>query len=976
MNREETIFEQALGLGSPAERERFVREACSGNELLLRSVQGLLRVHDRAGKFIDPQAANTPEGPTPSSAGLLGRVTGADTEAPGDRIGRYKLLEKIGEGGCGVVYMAEQEEPVRRRVALKVIKIGMDTEAVVARFEAERQALAMMDHPSIAKVLEAGATESGRPYFVMELVRGAKITEFCDRNNLPTAGRLDLFMQVCRAIQHAHQKGIIHRDIKPSNILVTLHDGVPVPKVIDFGIAKATQGRLTDKTIFTSFHQFLGTPAYMSPEQAEMSGLDIDTRSDIYSLGVLLYELLTGKTPFDSKQLLEAGLDAMRRTIREQEPARPSTKLSTMVEGELTITADRRQTEAPKLVHAVRGDLDWIVMKALEKDRGRRYETANGLATDLQRHLDNEPVMARPPSNLYRFQKMVCRNKLAFAAAGAVTLALLTGLGAATWEFAKEREARQRAVAAEREQGRLRHQAETEAAKSQRVAEFLKDMLKGVNPSAALGRDTTMLREILDKTAARLDQSLTNEPEVELELRGVIAETYRDLGMFKQMEKMASASLQVARSRLGEQSKPVAESLHWLSQAENGLGKVKQAEESARDALALSKRLRVHDSKLVAVCLNDLGLLLWQRSSLADAEAMLGQALALERQLSPKDDDSGTAALNDLALVLRDEGKFKESEQVFREALALSRKVSGAESPSVMLKLCNLALVVGDQGRLAEAEELHREALRQARKLLGGEHKDVAWTAANLASNLRKQGKFAEAESLQREALALRRKLLGNEHPDVANSLNSLAVLLGDQNRPAEAIPLYREALELRRKVYGQEHAAVANSLVNLAVALERCGNPTEAEPLCREGMVLARKFLRVDHPDLTASMDELGKILLETGRPAEAEQSIRESLAIREKSAPDQIGTFVSRSLLGAALLGQRNYGEAEPLLLSGYEGVKQREAKLLGAQKQRLREALQRLVLLYEQTGNSERGAEWKQKLAEFDGINTVRH
>ncbi|MGH8024079.1 MAG: serine/threonine protein kinase, partial [Limisphaerales bacterium] len=370
-------------------------------------------------------------------------------------------------GGCGVVYMAEQEEPVRRRVALKVIKLGMDTKNVIARFEAERQALAMMDHPNIARVLDAAAMATGRPYFVMELVRGTKITEYCDNNNLDTARRLDLFMQVCHAIQHAHQKGIIHRDIKPSNILVTLHDGVPVPKVIDFGIAKAIGTTLTDKTVFTAYEQIIGTPAYMSPEQAELSGLDIDTRSDIYSLGVLLYELLTGRTPFDAKTLLQNGVDALRRTLREQEPQRPSTMVTALQGTELTTTAEHRRAEPPKLISQLRGDLDWIVMKALEKDRKRRYETANGLAMDIQHYLNTEPVVARPPSRAYRFQKLVHRNKIVFIAAGAVITALLMGLGTSTVLFLRERDARRQAVVAEENAKRaqanetaLRRQAE------------------------------------------------------------------------------------------------------------------------------------------------------------------------------------------------------------------------------------------------------------------------------------------------------------------------------------------------------------------------------------------------------------------------------------------------------------------------------------------------------------------------------------
>jgi len=444
-HREKEIFERALDFESPNERLGYIKGACADDAALIARVQALLRAHDEASCFL-------PDAPVAEPERTVALRTSIDA-TPGDRIGRYKLLQKIGEGGCGVVYMAEQEEPVRRRVALKVIKLGMDTKSVIARFEAERQALALMDHPNIARVLDAGATDAGRPYFVMELVRGIKITEYCDQHTLPTRDRLELFVKVCQAIQHAHQKGIIHRDIKPSNILVTLHDGVAVPKVIDFGIAKATTDqRLTDKTLFTALEQFIGTPAYMSPEQAEMSGLDIDTRCDIYSLGVLLYEMLTGKTPFDATDLIASGLDEMRRTIREQEPVRPSTRLSTMLEGELTTTARHRHSEALKLIHLLRGDLDWIVMKCLEKDRSRRYETANGLAADLKRHLSNEPVVARPPSTAYRLQKMVRRNKLAFAAVAGVAAVLVLGVVVSTWQAI-------RATRAEREQNRQRETA-------------------------------------------------------------------------------------------------------------------------------------------------------------------------------------------------------------------------------------------------------------------------------------------------------------------------------------------------------------------------------------------------------------------------------------------------------------------------------------------------------------------------------------
>src|ERR1017187_9655936 len=438
------IFDAALELPKE-QRAAFLEQSCAGDASLRQRVEALVRAHETAGTFMESPAL----GPMHRMADFTLR------DQAGERIGRYKLLQQIGEGGCGVVYMAEQEEPIRRRVALKVIKLGMDTRQVIARFEAERQALALMDHPNIAKVLDAGTTEGGRPFFVMELVAGERITDYCDQRNLPTSERLGLFAQVCRAIQHAHQKGIIHRDLKPSNILVTEQDGRAVPKVIDFGIAKATSGqRLTDKTLFTAFEQFIGTPAYMSPEQAGLGRLDIDTRSDIYSLGVLLYELLTGQPPFDASELQRAALDQILQTIREKEPPRPSTRLTGLAQQKLTVVAHCRQTEPLKLVHLLRGDLDWIVMKALEKDRARRYETANGLAMDIERHINSEPVVARPASAAYRFQRWVRRHKLFFAAGGAVTVTLVLGLILSTGEAMRARRA-------EQQQSGFRFEAET-----------------------------------------------------------------------------------------------------------------------------------------------------------------------------------------------------------------------------------------------------------------------------------------------------------------------------------------------------------------------------------------------------------------------------------------------------------------------------------------------------------------------------------
>jgi len=507
------------------------------------ALQGALELSNAESQVLQPDSPEAPRRAIgPSESDLLMDRTGA-------MIGRYKLLQKIGEGGFGTVYMAEQQEPVQRKVALKIIKAGMDTREVIARFEAERQAIALMDHPSIARVLDAGATEAGRPYFVMELVRGMPITGFCDQANLPAADRLKLFMTVCHAVQHAHQKGVIHRDLKPSNVLVTLHDGAPVPKVIDFGVAKALGQKLTDKTLFTAFHHLIGTPAYMSPEQAALSGLDIDTRADIYSLGVLLYELLTGVTPFDAETLRKAALDEIRRMIRETEPLKPSTRLQTLGD-KLIEVAKHRHTEPATLGRLVRGDLDWIVMKCLEKDRARRYETANALVTDIQRHLQNETVVARPPSNLYRFQKMVRRNRLVFTAVSAVAVALVLGVVVTTWQAIRASRAekaqawlRKQADVARTGETQQRIQAEAnekkaqaEAQRNAQISDYSYRLFSDVSEAFAKQVGNELLLEVLDNAITRARNELKSQPLVEAPLLFRVGQAYQLIEDFRKAE--------------------------------------------------------------------------------------------------------------------------------------------------------------------------------------------------------------------------------------------------------------------------------------------------------------------------------------------------------------------------------------------------------------------------------------------------------
>ncbi len=746
--RLEQLLAEAAGKTDPAQRTAFLDKACGDDRELRAEVERLLAAHEQAGSFLESPLMPDPKAMFGDRPDETEALPGPDRviERVGTTIGRYKLLEEIGEGGFGVVYMAEQIEPVQRKVALKIIKAGMDTREVVARFKAERQALALMDHPSIAQVFDGGITQSGRPYFVMELVRGIPITDFCDQRNVAMPERLKLFMQVCHAVQHAHQKGVIHRDLKPSNILVTLIDGQPLPKVIDFGVAKALGQKLTDQTLFTGFLRMVGTPAYMSPEQADLSGVDVDTRADIYALGVLLYELLTGVTPFDAETFRRAALDEIRRVIRETEPPKPSTRLHTLGD-RLPDVARHRHTEPAALSRLVRGDLDWIVMKCLEKDRRRRYETPNSLAEDIERHLKNEPVLAGPPGTAYRMRKFVRRNRIPVVFSVSVAAALVVGLVFALVGFAQARRDRDRALRAER-------QAETEAARSGQVAQFMKDMLKGVGPQAALGRDTTVLREILDATVERVGKDLADRPAVQAELRTTIGDVYLQLGDFTKAEAMMREALRLRSSRIGDMNQAIAASRYELARVlarRGGEKDLAEADEALRQALAVQRELLGNEHADIANSLALLAGTLQRQRKLAEAEAASWEALEIRRKLLGRDHPEVASSLDNLALVLREQGKLGEAEAVIREALAIQRRAMGDEGADVATSLSYLGSVLRRAGRLVEAESAYREALSLRTELYGYLSVYTEAILSALISVLEDQGRFADAEALRRQ---------------------------------------------------------------------------------------------------------------------------------------------------------------------------------------------------------------------------------
>jgi serine/threonine protein kinase len=860
---EKEIFNRARQIAAPEERFAYLQQACGHDPATMHRVLELLRIYDQERSFMEWPAS-----------GPVATVEQPRPERPDTAIGPYKLVQAIGEGGMGTVYMA----PVKRLVALKLIKPGMDSRQVIARFEAERQALALMDHPNIARVFDAGTTNSGRPYFVMELVKGVPLTKYCDDHRLSPKDRLELFIPVCQAIQHAHQKGIIHRDIKPSNVLVASYDGKPVPKVIDFGVAKATGQLLTERTLVTGLGAVVGTLEYMSPEQAEMNQLDIDTRSDIYSLGVLLYELLTGSTPLDKKRLKAAAFLEVLRLIREEEPPKPSTRLSTTEE--MPSVAANRGLEPKKLSGMVRGELDWIVMKALDKDRNRRYETANGFAMDVQRYLADEPVLACPPGAGYRLRKFVRRNRGPVLAVSLVLLALVGGvIGTSFGLLGAQHAAEQERQAKETAQRRL--------TQIEKANEILGSIFKDLNPNTAEieGKPLqVLLGERLDQATGLLEGEVVGDPLAVARMQVILGHSQGGLGHAQKAILLFSKARATFTAQLGADARETLETMNYQAMGYHDLNRL------------------------------DLAVPLF-KETFERRKAALGP-----------DDPDTLRSMNDLALGYRDDdGKLDLALPLLEEAVKLAKAKHGLDDPDTLVIMNSLALVYQDAGKLELALPLFEETLKRRRVDLPTGHPNILQSMNNLALAYRVAGKLDLAVPLFEETLKLVRDKLSDDHPYTLKTANNLASTYQDAGKLELAMPLYEETLKRRKKK------------------------------------------LPADHPDVLQSMNSLARGYLAAGKPEKAEPILRESLAVVEKNQPDSWRRFDTKSLLGAALLGQKKYAGAEPLLLAGYQGLKERAAKLPAPHKGRLIEYMERLVDLYEGMGKKDKANEWRKNLAE---------
>jgi eukaryotic-like serine/threonine-protein kinase len=868
-------------------------------------------------------------------------------------IGPYKLLKELGHGGMGVVYLAGRaDDQYQKRVAIKVIRAGMDGAEIVRHFRRERQILAGLDHPNIARLLDGGATAEGLPYLVMEYIQGQPLHAYCDSHRLPIVDRLKLFQQVCSAVAYAHRNLIVHRDLKPGNILVTAEG---IPRLLDFGIAKLLNPELSGEAPTAT--GLAMTPEYASPEQAR--GELVATASDVYSLGVILYELLTGHRPYrlKTRQPLE-----VLKAVCEQEPEKPSSivgRAEEVTEGNRTIpiTAEEvsrtRESTPEKLRRRLSGDLDNIVLMALRKEPQRRYGSVEALSEDIQRYLEGRPVAARKGTAAYRAGKYVKRHAVGVAAAAAFVL-LLIGFSVTT-AVQSARLARERDATAKQ-----RDTAAKERDKAEKVSAFLVNLFNVSDPSEARG-NTITAREILDKGAARIAGELEDQPDVKAALMHTMSRVYDALGLYDKARPLGEEALKLRRQSLGSEHPDVAASLMNLAGVLYDQGDYAGAEALNREALAMRRNLLGNDHPDVAASLNGLAIVLDLKGDYAGAEALYREALAMQRKLLGSEHRDVARSLTNMAGVLYEKGDYAGAEALYREALAMHRKLLGNDHPDVAQDLNGLAIVLDVKGDYAGAEALYREALAMQRKLYGNEHPLVAQNLGNLADVLDHKGDYAGAEALDREVLAMHRKLLGNEHPSVAQSLNNLADVLDHKGDHAGAEGLSRETVAMRRKALGNEHPDVARSLSTFGRALHHEHRLAEAEKAFRESLEIRRKALPVDHPDIATSLIELGDVLAAEGQAPPAEAMLREALEIRRKKLPNEDpGIAEAESALGACLTRLRKFDDAESLLLRSYQVLRSKQGASASMQ-----EARRRLIDLYNAWGKPEKAAQYRTNL-----------
>jgi serine/threonine protein kinase/tetratricopeptide (TPR) repeat protein len=902
---EEVIFNAARQIEAPEVRRVYLQRACGGDAGLRARVEALLRVHHEEPCFLESPAAGMPE-----------TVSEAPREAPGAAIGPYRLLEQIGAGGFGVVFRAEQHRPVRRQVALKVIKPGMDTAQVVARFEAERQALALMDHPNIAKVLDGGETTSGRPYFVMELVRGVPITEFCDQHRLTPRQRLELFVSVCQAVQHAHQKGIIHRDLKPSNVLVTEQDKAPVVKVIDFGVAKALGQELTEKTVFTGFAQMVGTPLYMSPEQAGMSGLDVDTRSDIYSLGVLLYELLTGTTPFRKERFREVGYDEIRRIIREEEPPKPSTRVSTLDQAATAIST-QRQSDPRRLSRSLRGELDWVVMKCLDKDRNRRYDTASALAQDLERYLHDEPVQACPPSAVQRARKWLRRHPAVMRSVLTVLASTVLVLGVSVALIWREMDRTAKALGEKEEalkqktaQEKIARDQEAEAKRQMKTTNMLYSflvvrMLRSTDPEIALGRKVTVL-DVLANAENEIDTAFPGRPRTQAEIRFVIGQCYLQLGEYARAHSQFARSVKLWTRSQGRKHPRTLEAMNALAVVLERLGKLRESHALHRETLRLQTDVLgpLHQNTLLSK--HNLAVVLAALGKREEARKFAEETYAARaRTLGPAHRDTLTS-LEILANTLKRQGKRREARKRYEAVLEQLGELLPRDHPDLFRVKFNLAVLLREQGELEEARKVLVEVVEARERILGPDHPKTLMARGSLGFTLAEQGKLPEGREKLEDARERLARRLGEEHELTLGVMNDLATVLAQQGQWEEAGKLFTKVLALRTAQLGEKHPRTIMSMMNLGYLLQRQRKLPEARKYYEKALALCKEVYPPGHPDTLGPMGNLVSVLIDQREYQAAfelcQQTVEMKTMVLGPRHPSTLGTLANQALILAA--------------------------------------------------------------------------